>query len=365
MCVSPVKIRNPNYHNKSRLISKLCDTESEFIKVPCGHCSECIAVRQMSVVQRCQMEELNNHLFFCTLTYNNDSMPILGTSTGFDIRYADVRDVQNMMKRIRKGNLFGRKFKYLAVSELGSKRARPHFHIIFSIEKFLGDKFNDVLNLESVCFNVVLSQWKRNYGTNFNPIWKPCCTYVCRVVRGRVNRTFDFHYMNPRTGSGDICDVPFYVTKYMMKPSDREQRLQQALKMNLSEDEYERTWSIVRSRYFSSLHFGYDGQDNVKKYIRDCVAKSRLYEDSPKFYNPYNGQSFPLSRYFMNIGDLYGVDDALVFNDKRNLKDNVIDNVVIDDRSITEKLLSIEKFSHNVDLVDSKDQSFVFDDLLD
>ena len=48
------------------------------------------------------------------------------TSTGYSIRFADVTDVQKMFKRLRKKNAFGRPFRYLAVSELGSKKGRPH-----------------------------------------------------------------------------------------------------------------------------------------------------------------------------------------------------------------------------------------------
>lgn len=110
------------------------DCESQYIEVPCGHCPQCIANRQMQFVQRVQMEELANHLFFCSLTYNNDSLPQVCTSTGYTIRYADVTDVQNMFKRLRKRNAFGRPFRYFGVSELGSKRGRPHpfsYHILY------------------------------------------------------------------------------------------------------------------------------------------------------------------------------------------------------------------------------------------
>ena len=135
MCVSPIRIRNPNYHNKSGLISALADTSSMYINVPCGHCSECVAVRQMGIIQRVQMEELTNHIFFCTLTYSNEAMPVISTSTGYDIRYADISDVQKMIKRLRKHNAFGRSFRYFCVSELGSVRGRPHFHLLFFIPR--------------------------------------------------------------------------------------------------------------------------------------------------------------------------------------------------------------------------------------
>lgn len=125
MCISPVSIENPNFGRHDRF-AFMKDTVSRRINVPCGVCPECVQHRQLQFVQRLQMEELVNHLFFCTLTYNNDCLPNVGTSTGYSIRYADVSDVQNMMKRLRKRNAFGRPFRYFGVSELGSKRGRPH-----------------------------------------------------------------------------------------------------------------------------------------------------------------------------------------------------------------------------------------------
>lgn len=125
MCVSPTRIRNPNFHIYNSG-TRFKDTESAFINVPCGVCSECVAVRQMSYIQRLQMEETKNHLFFCTLTYNNESLPIHVCSNGHVIRFADVSDVQKMIKRLRKKNAFGRPFRYFGVSELGTKKGRPH-----------------------------------------------------------------------------------------------------------------------------------------------------------------------------------------------------------------------------------------------
>lgn len=125
MCISPNRIPNPNYHIYNAG-TKYKDTESSHINVPCGVCPECVAVRQMSYIQRLQMEELTNHLFFCTLTYNDEMLPYVGCSNGYVIRYADVGDVQKMIKRLRKSNAFGRPFRYFGVSELGSKKGRPH-----------------------------------------------------------------------------------------------------------------------------------------------------------------------------------------------------------------------------------------------
>ena len=126
MCTKPRLIPNPNYGCGKKGYGFLKDCVSKFITIPCGTCDECIKNKQMQFIQRIQMEELDNHLFYCTLTYNPDMMPIVSTSTGRDIRFADVSDVQDMMKRLRLSNAFGRPFRYFAVSELGSKRGRPH-----------------------------------------------------------------------------------------------------------------------------------------------------------------------------------------------------------------------------------------------
>lgn len=125
MCISPIKIKNPNL-GMTGPNAQFKDCVSRYIEVPCGVCCQCVANRQLQYVQRLQAESLVNHFFFCTLTYNNDCLPRVSTSTGYDIRFADVRDVQNMFKRLRKRNAFGRPFRYFAVSELGSTRGRPH-----------------------------------------------------------------------------------------------------------------------------------------------------------------------------------------------------------------------------------------------
>ena len=47
-------------------------------------------------------KELNSHMFFSTLTYDNDHLPYIDTSSGYRYRYADFHHLQLMFKRIRK-----------------------------------------------------------------------------------------------------------------------------------------------------------------------------------------------------------------------------------------------------------------------
>lgn len=358
MCISPVRIRNPNYHSKNPY-GKYKDISSAYINVPCGHCCECVSVRQMSFTQRVQMESLDNHIFFATLTYNDDAMPVVETSTGFRIKYVAVDDLQKMMKRLRKSNAFGRSFRYCGVTERGSVRGRPHVHLLFFVPKQDDDDFNRILNLERVLFDAVRLEWRRNLGSTRKPIWQPLFTFRQKMIRGRLNSNYDLHYVNPRTSDNGELDVAFYVSKYMIKPSDKERKLQQALHFNLPLDEYYKVWNLVKSRYFSSVGFGYNNSEKVREYIRSCVADSLVMSNMPCFYNKDNGKSFPLSRYYKSKGDLYSVDDAIAFWNKSHPEDNVS----LDDSDITEKLRKIEKFNHRVDLMDSHDKDYLFNEI--
>lgn len=352
MCLAPVQIKNPNRGRKDKL-SHLVDTKSQYINIPCGHCSECIANKQMSLVQRVQMEATKNHVFFCTLTYNNDSLPVVLTSNGYAIRYADVSDVQKMHKRLRINNAFGRPFRFIAVSELGSKRGRPHLHILYLLPKYDSDDYATIFNLEKTMFDAVLANWVRNYGSDKKPKYKPLLTYKCRMVHGTMKRNYDLHYVNPALTDKGEADVAFYVLKYMLKPSDRAVRLQQALHLNLDEDEYNSIWNLVKPRYFKSLGFGFNGLDKDKDivdYIRSCVQRSKSVSEFPSFYNPIDGKSFPLSRYYRNCGDTYTLHDAEAFS----FQSTKLPEDIIDERSNEIKLRKMKQAAKRVQLVDNR-----------
>lgn len=127
MCVSPVLIPNPNYRNTTELIRLTTDTENQFIRVPCNHCPECLAARQSAIVQRVRCLSLDHYIFFCTLTYNKESLPWHTCSDGFKIPYADISDAQKMFKRIRKDNLFGVPFRYFLSLNVAASALAPTF----------------------------------------------------------------------------------------------------------------------------------------------------------------------------------------------------------------------------------------------
>lgn len=232
-------------------------------------------------------------------------------------------------------------------------------------------------------FRAVLDEWKRNVTDKLiwfrgklvqdwrNPVWKPCCTYVRKFVRGKLRTNYDLHYVNPRLSDGGSADVGFYVLKYMMKPSDRAVRLQRALRLNLDEDEYEKVWSDVRPSLFYSLHFGLSGDGSrhdwkpsqkIVDYVKDSVEKSKKTSVYPEFVNPVDGKHFPLSRYYKSKGFCYSVDDAVHFFYSN--KEARADNVVIRDDYDPSQISSKEsEFASKVNDIDLKEISNDLDDL--
>lgn len=100
MCLSPFLVKNINYGIKHKY-RKYIDTTSTFIAVPCGRCPVCLSLKQQYLVQRVQMEALSHDLYFMTLTYNNDMLPVK-TIGEFTFAYVDISDFQKMVKMIRK-----------------------------------------------------------------------------------------------------------------------------------------------------------------------------------------------------------------------------------------------------------------------
>lgn len=317
MCLQPVKLPN-NYfgsQNFYHMVSK--DVDKKYILVPCGHCPECIAMKQGQYAQRMEIESKYNHFFFATLTYDNKHLPTLavdipvftqkakdevgkkdptlfdfdaeeflkgtkdiqdlGPATDADvdkylmdngyidsyktieIRYADIHHLQLLFKRMRDNNTLGRPFRYLAVSERGKKNGRPHFHILFLVPKQEDDNYNTCIDLQEKLKSMLLEYWAVNVGTRKHPVYERLFTYRQRWYNGKLYRNFDCHYVNPATGTDGTNSVVYYVTKYIFKDSDKERRLQQLLNMNLPTEEYIDIWNFVKSRMISSKGIGLDG----------------------------------------------------------------------------------------------------------
>lgn len=246
------------------------------------------------------------------------------------------------------------------------------------IPKHDTDTHNDCLNLERVMFDAVLHEWRRNIGSIRKPIYRPLCTYVRKMVHGRIRTNFDLHYVNPSMTDGSTADVAFYTLKYMMKPSDRSVRLQQALHMNLPLDEYNEIWSLVRPRHFESNALGYGVSDTsnsasmaayhkVIEHLRKGIAASKHEvpgsDPMPLYFSPVDGKAAPLAKYYKNNPLVFDMQDFLdFFYASKTDADNVI---VHDDQSLSQMLLKEQKFNEQTNIVLERQSVDELDDMFD
>lgn len=349
MCDRPILIDNPYLGLQNVGLNFLHDTTSLKIPVPCGNCPTCISLRQNYFVQRTQMEALNHHLFMLTLTYRQSMIRYLDVN-GRRLYYADFTDVQKMFKRLRSRGL---KFSYHLVSEYGGRNHRPHFHALLSFPKGPKDNFHDIMNLEYKLQNMFAGEWRRNYGSDRKPIYKP----LCQLIISPRGRTFDLHYINPALSKDGEADVAFYVTKYITKSSDWLNRLKCALKLNLPPDKFEEVWKLLKPRCCVSKSWGSPKDPDVIKHIRKGIDFSlALGSQFPFFINPVSGQTFPLSPYYQRR--------FLTMRDKMSFFYLSTDQEAPDgykssaDRNVTKEKFTDHKFSKIQHQIDSRLDSF-------
>lgn len=243
-----------------------------------------------------------------------------------------------------------------------------------------GDTFNDCLSLEHILFNEVLKEWRKNVGSRKFPVYKSLCTYVSKYVRGKLRSNFDLHYVNPVLSDGGSSDVAFYVMKYMLKPSDRAQRLQQALRINLDDDEYEHIWKLVKPRHFESEALGlgrsvysigdndrrvYSPDPRVYSELRKGIEVSkRFVEPIPSLASKDDGKFRPLARYYKNRPEIFTMDDYqdFFYGSKKSRADNV---VIPDYDHVSQIVKKIDDFDKKVDDVDFQQSALELDDLFD
>lgn len=377
MCYSPIKVKNPNYgRDPTKFPNFLKDCTSQYIYMNCRHCSECIALEQMYMIQRIQMEALDNWLFMGTVTYKNETIPRITTSSGYEYRYTDYKDIYDMIRRLKKNNTYEFPFRYTYVSERGGKRGRPHAHFLFEFRRSdIGNKFEDAATFAKIHEWDLFNDWKRvtkkgRYSESY-----ALSDYRESYRNGIKHKTYDFHFVDPRLTAGGITDAAYYVLKYMMKGENEdsyganwERRTNQALKLNLSGEEYKATWELIKSRKRSSLFFGLDtwNKENTPNpkiidWLTEGVKRSKQSSLYPLYYEPERLNTFPLAPYYKQNGLIYNVKDALDFYYKNDNKQSAIDSYYAQNKEISQTIKKMQDYERKLKIIENS----VFSDTID
>lgn len=349
MCLHPVIRPNPHFNcfKNDEKLSFIKDSKSSLITVPCGKCPSCLALKQEYFIQRVQMESLNNDLWCGMLSYNNRALPTLVVN-GYNHKYADSRDIQLLIKRLRNYNVFG-KFKYWFISERGGERHRPHWHFLISTPKIKNETWYEKKSREKFYFDKILENWYTNFGSKRVPIKVPNLTYVCK--NGHYN--YDFHYVDPALTNNGESDIGFYVSKYYLKNDDYTKRLYSAIRLNVKDDAtFKYYWSRLRHKTLSSHYLGGIEDKDVFNYLQMCISFSHDYGMFyPVFINPITGQTFPLCPYYKN--KLLSIDDQYAFLLRNpNIVDGVRSTPEFDQQKFIKAHSRYEKIIKRINMLD-------------
>lgn len=184
----------------------MCKTPREVMPgmyVSCGTCLFCRINRARIWQSRILLEEMCwEKSSFCTLTYDDEHLPIDGS--------VSPRELQLFMKRVRR-RCEPIKIRFYGVGEYGDESGRPHYHVaLFGVGVESGwcdERKNNVLFSEG---RVVESSWSFGH-THVGLIEKASARYITQYVTKFMNfekshklkgRHPEFSRMSNRPGIG-------------------------------------------------------------------------------------------------------------------------------------------------------------------
>lgn len=116
---------NPDFIRGIKMCLRPIYVKTVPFPVACGKCIECKVKKSNEWAYRCMLEaSLYKENCFLTLTYNEDNYPERGSLSR--------RDLQLFIKRLRFAidKKYGLKIRYFGCGEYGSRKGRPHYHLI-------------------------------------------------------------------------------------------------------------------------------------------------------------------------------------------------------------------------------------------
>lgn len=234
----------------------------------------------------------------------------------------------------------------------------------------IGKTYCDAINFEQEHKWDIFQEWKRvtkkgRYSESY-----ALSDYRESIRYGVIHKTYDFHFVDPRTTDSGITDCAFYVIKYMMKyegaeeltnkGNEHERKIHSALKLNYDEQEYKETWDLIKSRKRQSLDFGLnvwkelpDTHDyKVVNWIREGIEKSKKTSAYPLYYCPDSLLVFPLAPYYKQQGLLYNVKDALDFYYKNDKMNGNIDSYYENNKEITSSIKKMHDYERRLKIIE-------------
>lgn len=395
MCVSPITTKNFNYMSRSRL-AWLFKTDVSKIGVPCGHCYECRLASERVITQKCTMQGLHSVVYMATLTYDNCHLPSFtatnpATGDSVTIPCFNYSHIQNMIKRVRK--YFPHRFKYLVCGERGDKKHRPHYHLLFFVERtpemrnYLAQGRLGRVAYEAACrrletelYDIVKKHWSVNVGTRKYPVYEPLFRHVTKYVNGKRYTNYDLHWVNPNDADNSHDSVYYYLAKYLVKNHSYEDNIYRFMLACHTPRELRKQFKSFRkcSRGLGAARLinnngRADWSQTYAPDIANYILSNHLRKkDRFTFVDPVSGKVMPLSRAYMRIipiEDYRARYDYLEAHPELKKDEFAHAELTGDHFNSTEtKLRKIQIQLHNASALDAvidSDESFVAGDFFD
>ena len=291
MCQHLVTIKNPYWSNikpyvqefgNLKRIERRFVSSNEYIKVPCGKCAECRKARINALIQRSIVESMFSHVFFITLTYNNEHIPHLDLNKE-RFYYADYDHIQLMFKRFRDAeHIKGREFRYLTVNEYGDTNHRPHFHILLFVSKREYDDANTPFVLEGIIKENLGDYFAVNVGTRKHPRYEKLFTYKENFQNGKKRSNYFVRYVRQE-------DVLTYVNQDFVPKQEDEKSIRYLLGYVNKLSDYEKKIECVLNGYKEDLQL----YNKLKRLLRSQVRYSKGFGCG---FTTVNGKKFYLDK---------------------------------------------------------------------
>lgn len=136
MCLNPVYLRNrfidygmlSEEEKKALQVRDFSSTDTRpAFPVPCGKCLECLRQQTTEWAFRCALEA-KCHLENCIITLTFGNVDNRKGIIDYSNEALNKKDYQDFLKRLR--SHVDKPIRYFLSAEYGSKKGRPHYHII-------------------------------------------------------------------------------------------------------------------------------------------------------------------------------------------------------------------------------------------
>uniref|UniRef100_A0AAU8B8T5 Replication initiator protein n=2 Tax=Dulem virus 269 TaxID=3145746 RepID=A0AAU8B8T5_9VIRU len=284
MCLCPITIPNPYFSQSPSAVqrgevfssfeaARFCRLKSPSIQVPCGHCEECRRRRVNDLTVRAYIESLTSYVYNIMLSYDSDHLPVSDFSVVDDngelrplrLAYAPKEHIQNLFKRMRNLPEFkDRGFRYVATSEFGGQRHRPHWHVLLFVARKNTDPSDFPYRFQSFLRENILRYYSINRGSLRAPVYEPLLTPSSKFFKGKEYTNYLVKFVETRT-SQDVDSAPIsnyigYLSKYVYKDdryvSDVYDKYLSKLDLDHFSDLYKAIFDILRPKFLISKGFG-------------------------------------------------------------------------------------------------------------